>query len=188
MAKKTVSARAFVNATLKTTARLRFVDLDTGDATEDDFVIEYFALSPKKADELATWSEEFDKRVDAFNARLRAHAESEAQRRLKHEAAEAEREEAARAAGETFVSEPFKERPFEDPEEAELKHALAHVVSRMLASIPEIVEEVDGQERPMPITPETLAGFDQRNLLAIRDAIDADTKAGPTKPASSPSS
>lgn len=184
---KKVNAKAFIDATLKTTATLTFIDPQTQEPVTDDFTVVYFALSPRKADELDAWIEDYDRRVAALDERRRAHEAEESRSRLKYEADEAEREEKAKAAGETFIAEPFVETPFEDPEEAELKHGLAQLVAKMVHSLPEIVEGEGEDERPVEITSELLAGFAAQNLRSIRDAVRKHAATDPTKPASSPS-
>ncbi len=166
MALKKVRAAAFVDAMLATTATLTFTDLETGEPKTDDFKIIYFALSPKKADELDRWIEDYDRRLEALEARRQAH-----------EAAQAKERQAAEAAGGTF-----EERPFEDPEEDELKHGLAQLVAKMVKSIPEIVEGEGEEERPIAITAETLSGFAAQNLRSIRDAIRRDAATDPARP------
>lgn len=168
MALKKVRASAFVDATLKTTAPLTFIDPDTQEPVTDDFTIVYYALSPKKADELDEWIEAYDRRFAALEERRTAHEAEQARLRLK-----------ADAEGQAFT-----ETLFSDPEEDELRHGLAQLVARMVASIPEIVEEVDGEERPITITAETLAGFASQNLRSIRDAVRKHAATDPTKPAS----
>ncbi|HEY0171516.1 MAG TPA: hypothetical protein VGB98_10870 [Pyrinomonadaceae bacterium] len=180
MTQKKVRASAFVDATLTTTAQLTFID-DGGEGVTDTFKVVYYALSPRRARELDEWVADFDKRVDAFNARRAAHDAAEARRRLQHDAAEAEREERAAAANEPFTPRQFVEVPFVDEEEEGLQHALAQFVARLVHSIPEIVGEDD---QPLVITADTLAGFAGQNLRAIRDAVLKDTATDPTKPVS----
>lgn len=188
MAKKKVPVSAFVDTTLKTTALLTFIDPETREQVTDEFTVEYFALSPKQADELDEWKATFEKRLIALEERESAHLAAEARRRLQHDVAEAEREEQAKAANEAFVPKPFEEQPFEDPEEKELKFGLAQFVKRMVSSIPEIVEGEGEKERPAELTVEVYAGWAAKNLRSLRDAVLKDTATDPTKPASSPSS
>jgi hypothetical protein len=185
MAEKKVRASAFVNATLKTTAPLTFIDPETGESKTDDFTVIYRALSPRQSAELGEWLNDLDRKTEALLRRAAAHDTAEAQRRLRHDADEADREEKAQAAGETFTPTPFEARPFEDPETESLRYALAQLVARMVVSLPDIVD--DEGEAPIAVTPETLSGFAESNLRSIRDAIWKHGAADPTKPASSPS-
>jgi hypothetical protein len=186
MAKKRVSAKAFVNATLQTSAPLTFIDPDTGEGQTDDFKIIYYALSSRRRRELDEWVADFNKKVEALNQRAQAHHAAEAQRRLRHDAAEAEREEKAREAGEPFTPAPFEERPFDDPEAEELRYADARFVAKLVHSIPEILD-AEG-EKPLVITAEALSEFSETNVQSIRASIERHSTADPTKPASSPSS
>lgn len=179
MAKKKVRASAFVDATLKTTALLTFIDPETKEQVTDEFTVEYLALSPKKADALEEWMVKHDKRLEALEERRRAHEGEQATARQKADA----------------EGQPFTEKPFEDPEEAELKHGLAQLVARMISSIPEI-EEDDGSPftvrrgeggEPDEASVSTLAGWAAQNLRSIRDAVRRHAATDPTKPASSPS-
>jgi hypothetical protein len=189
MAQKKVSAKAFVDATLKTKALLTFVDPQTGEGQTDEFEIVYRAFSPKKWEEFGEWARDFDKKIEALEGRFNAHQAEEAKRRLRHDAEESEREESALAAGEAFTPAPFEAAPpFDDPEVGELKYALAQIVARLVVSIPEIVEGEGEEERPIPITVETLSEFAESNLRSIRDAVFKHSAADPTRPASSPSS
>ncbi|MCA1615050.1 MAG: hypothetical protein LC795_15640 [Acidobacteria bacterium] len=169
---KKVRVSAFVDATLKTTALLTFLDPETQEPVTDEFTVVYYALSPKKAAELDAWVEDYDRRYSALEARRDAHEAEEAKRRLK-----------AEAEGGTFV-----EQPFADPEEVELKHGLAQLVARMVQSIPDIVEGEGDEERPVEITADLLSTFAAQNLRSIRDAVRKHAATDPTKPASSPSS
>ncbi len=168
MAGRKVNARAFVDATLKTTAVLTFTDLESGESVTDDFTVVYYALSPKKARELDDWVEEFDRKSAALDERRAAHETAEAQRRLKAEADE----------------EPFTPQPFTDPETESLQYGLAKLVAQMIHSLPDIL---DDDERPLAITAETLSTFASQNLRSIRDAVAKHTATDPTKPVSSPS-
>jgi len=165
MAQKKIRATRFVDATLKTTAPLTFIDEETGESVTDTFEIIYFALSPRKALELDEWVADFDRRIEALDARRRKHEESQAQARL------------------TAVAEdlPFVDELFIDAETEGLQHALAQFVARLVSSIPEIVGD---DEKPITITAATLSGMASQNLRAIRDAVLKDTATNPTPPAS----
>lgn len=160
-----IKAKAFVDATLRTKAPLTFIDEATGERTTEEFTVVYYAFSPKRAQEVERWAEEFDRRVAALEERRRQHEESQAALRLRAEADE----------------KPFTEIPFSDPEEAELQHGMAQFLARVVHSLPEIVGEDD---RPIEVTAEALSGFAAQNLRSIRDAIQKDSATDPTLPVS----